>query len=228
MQRVFIFAEQVKKIIAAGKREIEIPEGARISAAAAELIKDQKLKIKIAAPQSAPATPVPKTEDKPLQQKPSPSQDARARTAVKRISAEKSSTSGDDISDEELEALVNRVIERFKQLKGIAPATSEQQQGAADESQRSPADAPDDDMIICRCEEITKGEIKAAIRNGMQTVNGVKRITRAGMGLCQGQTCQRLVIRIIAEELRQSVADIEPSTARGPVRPLNLAVFANS
>jgi hypothetical protein len=43
MQRVFIFAEQVKKIIAAGKPDIEIPEGARISAAAAELIKDHKL-----------------------------------------------------------------------------------------------------------------------------------------------------------------------------------------
>jgi NAD(P)H-nitrite reductase large subunit len=83
-------------------------------------------------------------------------------------------------------------------------------------------------MIICRCEEITKGEIKAAIRNGMQTLNGIKRVTRAGMGLCQGQTCQRLVTQIIAEELRQSVADIEPTTARGPVRPLTLSAFANS
>jgi bacterioferritin-associated ferredoxin len=226
MQRVFIFAEQVKKIIASGKREIEIPGGARISAAAAELIKDHKLKIKSAAPQSAAATPVPKTEDKPLPEQPAPSQDAQARTATKRASAEKPTVSGDDISDEQLEALVNRVIERFKQLKGIATATAGQKQGAVDESQRSPAE--DDDMIICRCEEITKGEIKAAIRNGMQTVNGIKRITRAGMGLCQGQTCQRLVIQIIAEELRQSVADIEPTTARGPVRPLNLAAFANS
>jgi NAD(P)H-nitrite reductase large subunit len=228
MQRVFIFAEQVKKIIAAGKREIEIPEGARISAAAAELIKDHKLKVIIAAPQSATAKSVPETEDKPSQEQQTPSQGAGARTAVKAASAGKSAASGDDISDKELEELVNRVIERFKQIKGIAPATSEQKQGALDESQRSPADAPDDDMIICRCEEITKGEIKAAIRNGMQTVNGIKRVTRAGMGLCQGQTCQRLVIQIIAEELRQSVADIEPTTARGPVRPLNLAVFANS
>jgi bacterioferritin-associated ferredoxin len=226
MQRVYIFAEQVKKIIAAGKREIEIPEGARITAAAAELIKDRKLKIKIAAPQNAPASAVPQTEDKSLPRPSKPSQDSPAKTAAKTASAGKPTASGDDISDEELEALVNRVIERFKQIKGIAPAPSGQQQGAVDESQRTPAD--DDDMIICRCEEITKGEIKAAIRNGMQTVNGIKRITRAGMGLCQGQTCQRLVIRIIAEELRQSIADIEPTTARGPVRPLSLAVFANS
>jgi bacterioferritin-associated ferredoxin len=224
MQRVFIFAEQVKKIIAAGKPDIEIPEGARISAAAAELIKDHKLNIKIIAPKSAAATKVPQTEDQPKGDKPSPSIDTQAKT----VSKDKPTTSGGDISEEELEVLVNRVIERFKQLKGIPPGPSDQRQGTLVESSRAPTDAPDDDMIICRCEEITKGEIKAAIRNGMQTLNGIKRVTRAGMGLCQGQTCQRLVTQIIAEELRQSVADIEPTTARGPVRPLTLSAFANS
>jgi bacterioferritin-associated ferredoxin len=225
MQRVFIFAEQVKKIIAAGKPDIEIPEGARISAAAAELIKDHKLNIKIIAPQSAAATEVPQSEDRPSADQSTPSRDARSTKA----SGDKPIASGADISDEELEALVNRVIERFKQLKDIASVPSEQKPGTVvDESLQAPAAAPDDDMVICRCEEITKGEIKAAIRNGMLTLNGIKRVTRAGMGLCQGQTCQRLVAQIIAEELRQSVADIEPTTARGPVRPLNLAVFANS
>ena len=224
MQRVFIFAEQVKKIIAAGKPDIEIPEGARISAAAAELIKDHKLNIKFIAPQNAAATEVPESEDQPLASRPAPSRDAQA----KNVSGDKPAISGADISDEELEALVNRVIVRFKQLKGIATVPGQKQGPVVDESIQSPADAPDDDMIICRCEEITKGEIKAAIRNGMQTVNGIKRVTRAGMGLCQGQTCQRLVTQIIAEELRQSVADIAPTTARGPVRPLNMAVFANS
>lgn len=222
MQRVFIFAEQIKKLIAAGKREIEIPEGARISAAAAELIKDRKLNIKIAAPPGETGKAATQTEDQPLPDQSTSSQDTQVKTA----SVDKPA-SGADLSAEELEAVVNRVIERFKQLKGIAPAPSEQQQGAAvDKLSQTPA--ADDDMIICRCEEITKGEIKAAIRNGMQTVNGIKRVTRAGMGLCQGQTCQRLVTQIIAEELRQSVADIEPTTARGPVRPLNLAAFANS
>ena len=85
-----------------------------------------------------------------------------------------------------------------------------------------------DDLVICRCEEITRGEIKEAIRNGMRTLNGIKRITRAGMGLCQGQTCQRLVAQILSEELGISAADVDPTTARGPVRPLRLEVFANS
>jgi NAD(P)H-nitrite reductase large subunit len=86
----------------------------------------------------------------------------------------------------------------------------------------------DDDLVICRCEEITRGEIKEAIRNGMRTLNGIKRVTRAGMGLCQGQTCQLLVARILTEELGLDAAEIDPTTARGPVRPLRLEVFANS
>ena len=45
----------------------------------------------------------------------------------------------------------------------------------------------DDDMIICRCEEITKGEIRKAVYDGMRTTNEVKRYLRAGMGLCQGR-----------------------------------------
>jgi NAD(P)H-nitrite reductase large subunit len=44
----------------------------------------------------------------------------------------------------------------------------------------------DDNMIVCRCEEITVGEIKKAIKEGARDVVGVKRRVRAGMGLCQG------------------------------------------
>ena len=69
---------------------------------------------------------------------------------------------------------------------------------------------------------------KAAITNGMQTLNGIKRVTRAGMGLCQGQTCQELVTRLLAEELGVKPNEVEPMTARGPVRPLRMDVFANS
>ena len=64
----------------------------------------------------------------------------------------------------------------------------------------------DDNIIICRCEEITLGEIKQAIRDGARDVTGVKRRTRAGMGLCQGRTCEKLVQQIIKEDL--SILDI--------------------
>ncbi|MDX1709446.1 MAG: hypothetical protein R3274_12655, partial [Desulfobacterales bacterium] len=155
MQRVFIFAEQVQKIIAEGKKEIEIPEGARVSSAAADLIKDHKLIVKHTAPQSSTATRDSKTEDNPLAKQPVSPQDTSAKTA----SVERPADAGADISDEELEALVNRVVERFKQFKGIETIPAGQNREAVAESQQAQAD--DDDLVICRCEEITKGEIKA-------------------------------------------------------------------
>ncbi len=78
--------------------------------------------------------------------------------------------------------------------------------------------APDDDMIICRCEEITKGEIRRAVHDGMFTLTEIRRYLRTGMGLCQGQTCSKLVKGIVARELKVSPADLEPATSRAPNR----------
>lgn len=83
----------------------------------------------------------------------------------------------------------------------------------------------DDNIIICRCQEITKGEIRQAIADGALTVDGVKRRTRAGMGLCQGKTCQKLVAQIIVEETGKPMSSLLPSTARPPVRPLPVSIF---
>ena len=85
----------------------------------------------------------------------------------------------------------------------------------------------DDDVIVCRCEEITAGEIRKAIRKyHATTVTEVKRRVRAGMGLCQGQTCAKLVKRIVAAELGVSPALLEPATSRAPMRPLEMKIYA--
>ncbi len=64
--------------------------------------------------------------------------------------------------------------------------------------------------IVCRCEVITEGEIRNAIRQNPKatTVDGVKLRTRAGMGRCQGGFCQSRVVEILAEENGVSVLDI--------------------
>ncbi|AET68230.1 NAD(P)H-nitrite reductase [Desulfosporosinus orientis DSM 765] len=85
----------------------------------------------------------------------------------------------------------------------------------------------DDDLIICRCEEISKGEIRQAIHDGMFTLSEIRRYLRAGMGLCQGQTCSRLVKGIIAAELGISPLEIEPAPARAPMRPIPMKVLGN-
>jgi bacterioferritin-associated ferredoxin len=214
MTPVFIFADHVKKILASGKKEIEIPEGARVSAAAYDIIRDNKIRIIQVAPgKSAVAS------------------ESRSGKNSPGTEGSKSETSPDDddageISEDVLEDIIDRVIQRFKQAKGLHPTTTAAPAG--DGGEPDTGAAQDDDLVICRCEEITRGEIREAIRNGMQTLNGIKRVTRAGMGLCQGQTCQRLVAQIITEELGFAAADIDPTTARGPVRPLRLEVFANS
>lgn len=83
----------------------------------------------------------------------------------------------------------------------------------------------DDDIIICRCQEVTKKEIKDAVKDGASTIDGVKRRSRACMGLCQGKTCERLVAKIIAEETGRAAADILPQTSRMPVRPVKIGII---
>ncbi len=58
----------------------------------------------------------------------------------------------------------------------------------------------EDADIVCRCERVTAGEIRALIRAGCRDVNEIKAITRAGMGACGGKTCQTLIERLFREE----------------------------
>ena len=85
---------------------------------------------------------------------------------------------------------------------------------------------PDDDLLICRCEEVTKGEIRQAAHAGMFTIEEIRRFLRSGMGLCQGQTCGKLVKGIVARELQVSPAEIEPATSRAPMRPTEMRIMA--
>ena len=82
-----------------------------------------------------------------------------------------------------------------------------------------------EDVIICRCQEVTRQEIIDAIADGATTVDGVKRRTRAGMGLCQGKTCERLVARSIAEQTGRPMSEILPPKSRIPVRPVKIGII---
>ncbi len=227
MAPVFIFAEQVRSIVRSGKKEIEIPGGARISSAAADLIKAHHIEIKTVAPGKASFGETSKTVDKSADPSRAANRNKQVKPSAEGTKNRSPLENSAEFSEDELEEIVNRVVDRFKQLKGHG-AEKTNSEKAVKAAKKTDAAADDDDLVICRCEEITRAEIKAAIRNGIHTLNGVKRITRAGMGLCQGQTCQQLVARILVEELGLSAADIDPTTARGPVRPLRLEVFANS
>lgn len=82
-------------------------------------------------------------------------------------------------------------------------------------------------LSICRCEEITEDKIREAVRQGAEDVDAVKRMTRAGMGLCQAKTCYPLIARIISKETGKPISDIIPATVRAPLRPISVKVLAS-
>ena len=83
-------------------------------------------------------------------------------------------------------------------------------------------DTGEHEVLICRCEEVAKAEIVEAIKEGAQTIDEIKRRTRAGMGLCQGKTCRRLIQKILAQLTDQEIEEIMPSRHRPPTRPISL------
>jgi NAD(P)H-nitrite reductase large subunit len=82
-----------------------------------------------------------------------------------------------------------------------------------------------DDTVLCRCEEITVGEIRQAIEEGATTVSAVRMLTRAGMGRCQGRMCDSPVADLLAEELNQPVEAAGQSTPRPPIVPVPLGAL---
>lgn len=80
----------------------------------------------------------------------------------------------------------------------------------------------DDDVIICRCMELTRGELVKAIRtHDLKTLSALKRRTTAGMGMCQGRTCGKLMADILRNEFVRE-PDLIPATVRPPVRALTI------
>ncbi len=69
---------------------------------------------------------------------------------------------------------------------------------------------PDYGKIVCRCETVTEGEIRDALRRNPPAadIDGVKRRTRAGMGRCQGGFCMPYVMRLISEEKQIAMTDV--------------------
>ena len=84
----------------------------------------------------------------------------------------------------------------------------------------------DEDIIICRCEDTSLADIKEAIKNGARNFSEIKRVTRCGMGQCQGYICEELVNNIIVTELGTKREDIELMKIRPPVTPIKIKEVA--
>ncbi len=85
-----------------------------------------------------------------------------------------------------------------------------------------------DQTIVCRCEDVTREDILAAINAGCRTLDEIKRVTRAGMGPCQGRTCRNLIAQELAKIYGISVEDVLMPTFRAPVEPVKVGVLAQA
>ncbi len=85
---------------------------------------------------------------------------------------------------------------------------------------------PEDGTIVCRCEEVTAGQIREAVRLGAAGPNQVKALTRCGMGPCQGRMCGLVAAEIVAALRGRTVPETGHFRARPPVRPVTLGELA--
>ena len=84
----------------------------------------------------------------------------------------------------------------------------------------------DDDTIACRCEEVTVGQIRRAVRLGAPGPNQLKAFTRCGMGPCQGRVCGPIVGAVIAEARGLPIRDIGTYRPRAPYKPITVGALA--
>jgi pyruvate/2-oxoglutarate dehydrogenase complex dihydrolipoamide dehydrogenase (E3) component len=80
------------------------------------------------------------------------------------------------------------------------------------------------DTPVCQCEEVTAAKILSLKQT--PDPDTVKRLTRAGMGPCQGRRCREQIAALIAVDANIPLADVPLATYRTPVRPLTLAQMA--
>lgn len=86
---------------------------------------------------------------------------------------------------------------------------------------------PPDETVICRCEEITAGQIRAVARAGGPVgPNQLKALTRCGMGPCQGRQCGPLVTNLLAMAQGRPHAEVGLQRIRPPLKPVTLGELA--
>jgi bacterioferritin-associated ferredoxin len=85
----------------------------------------------------------------------------------------------------------------------------------------------EDKTIICRCSDVTLEEIRDLIRRGFHTFDEIKRISRVGMGHCQGRTCTQIILREISLATSRPIEEILPGTYRPPVKPIKIGAISD-
>ncbi|MBS3787045.1 (2Fe-2S)-binding protein [Candidatus Bipolaricaulota bacterium] len=82
------------------------------------------------------------------------------------------------------------------------------------------------EVIVCRCRDVTEREVKEAIAEGYDTMELLKRKTMIGTGTCGGRTCLPIVQWILARETGRKIEEIRLPRERSPIVPMPLKFAA--
>jgi NADPH-dependent 2,4-dienoyl-CoA reductase/sulfur reductase-like enzyme len=86
------------------------------------------------------------------------------------------------------------------------------------------ADNIADDALLCRCEDISAGDVRRAIEDfALVEMNRLKAITRIGMGRCQGRMCGAAAAELLAAQTRRGIGAVGRLRAQAPIKPIPLA-----
>lgn len=81
------------------------------------------------------------------------------------------------------------------------------------------------DTVLCRCEEVTAGDVRAVLDEGATSLIELKARLRAGMGLCQGRMCSPTLVELVAQATGQPAQEVRPFSPRPPVKPIPMAAL---
>lgn len=80
--------------------------------------------------------------------------------------------------------------------------------------------------MLCRCEDVTAEDARAAIHDGYACFEDLKRFLGVATGPCQGKACVQACMKLVAEERGIPLDEVDVMTFRPPVRPIPFAVLA--
>lgn len=81
------------------------------------------------------------------------------------------------------------------------------------------------ETVLCRCEEVTAGEVRRELEDGATSLIELKARLRVGMGLCQGRMCHPTLIELLARGTGQRTEDVRPFSQRPPVKPIPVSAL---
>lgn len=84
-----------------------------------------------------------------------------------------------------------------------------------------------EDTVLCRCEEVTVGEVLNGRPDWMDNLDAVRTVKRTGMGNCQGAMCEALVAQLLARETGKPLQEIGTYHVRPPLKPVPVEVLAD-